>query len=159
MKTMKRIVAGLLVVGMMLAVVGCGGEEKTVTLRADMSAEMGLPTTDTMILTAKGDTIQTLKEVMEIDMSELESEQQDALAALMDATILATAEGIEGVTCTSKTTNSVYSVEFTIDCTNSAAIKAASEAGLIEIEEGFIDKLSLKRTQSGLAASGYKVVE
>lgn len=159
MKTLKRIVAGLLVVGMMLAVVGCGGEEKTVTMRADMSAEMGLPTTDTMILTAKGDTIQTLKEVMEIDMSELESEQQDAIVALMDASIVAVAAGIDGVTCTSKTTNSVYSVEFTIDCTNSATVKAASEAGLLEIEEGFIDKLSLKRTQDGLAASGYKVVE
>lgn len=159
MKTMKRIVAGLLVVGMMLAVVGCGSEEKTVTMRADMSAEIGLPATDTMILTAKGDIIQTLKEVMEIDMSELDSAQQDAIVALMDASILAAAEGIDGVTCTSKTTNSVYSIEFTIDCTDSATVKAASNAGLLEIEEGFIDKLSLKKTQSGLEASGYKVVE
>ena len=159
MKTMKRIVAGLLVVGMMLAVVGCGGEEKTVTLRADMSADMGVPATDTMILTAKGDTIEQLKEIMEIDMSSLDADQQDAVIAIMDATILAAAEGINGITCTSKTTNSIYSVEFTIDCTNSAAVKAASDAGLLEIEEGFIDKLSLKKTQDGLAASGYTVVE
>ena len=159
MKTMKRIVAGLLVVGMMLAVVGCGGEEKTVTLRADMSADMGVPATDTMILTAKGDTIEQLKEIMEIDMSSLDADQQEAVIAIMDATILAAAEGINGITCTSKTTNSIYSVEFTIDCTNSAAVKAASDAGLLEIEEGFIDKLSLKKTQDGLAASGYTVVE
>lgn len=159
MKTMKRIVAGLLVVGMMLAVVGCGGEEKTVTLRADMSADMGVPATDTMILTAKGDTIEQLKEIMEIDMSSLDADQQDAVIAIMDATILAAAEGINGITCTSKTTNSIYSVEFTIDCTNSAAVKAASDAGLLEIEEGFVDKLSLKKTQDGLAASGYTVVE
>lgn len=160
MKTMKRIVAGLLVVGMMLTVVGCGGggEEKTVTLRADMTAEMGMPSTDTMTLTAKGDTIQQLKEVMEIDMSELDSETQDTIAVTMDATILAAAEGIDGVTCNSKTTNSVYSVEFTIDCTNSDAVKAAVEAGLLELE-GFTDKLSLKATQSALEASGYKVVE
>lgn len=159
MKTMKRIVAGLLVIGMMLAVVGCGGEEKTVTLRADMTADMGMPATDTMILTAKGDTIQVLKEVMEIDMSDLDSEQQDAIIAIMDATIVAAAEGINGVTCTSTTTNSVYSIELTVDCTNSAAIKAAEEAGLLEMEEEGVETLSLKKTQDNLTASGYTVVE
>lgn len=159
MKTMKRIAAGLLAIGMMLAVVGCGGEEKTVTMRADMTAEMGIPSTDTMIITAKGDTIEKLKEVMEIDMSSLDASQQDAFAALMDDTILTAAEGIDGITCKSSTNNSVYSVEFTIDCTNSAAVKAAAEAGLLEIEDGFIDKLSLKKTQDGLKASGYTEVE
>lgn len=160
MKTMKRIVAGLLVVGMMLALVGCGSsEEKTVTLRTDMSADVGLPSTDTMILTAKGDTIQQMKEITEIDMTGFDEDYQQAIADLMDAEVVSVAEGIDGVTCTSKITNSVYTIELTIDCTNGTTVKAAAEAGIIEIEDGLIDKLSLKRTQSGLEASGYTVVE
>ena len=158
MKTMKRIVAGLLVVGMMLAVVGCGGEEKTVTLSVDMSAEIGLPATDTMILTAKGDTIQQLKEITEIDLADVDDDLKDLFIETLDEQ-LAVGQDINGVTCSSKMNGSVYTIEFTVDCTNSAAVKAASDAGLLEIEEGFIDKLSLKRTQDGLAASGYKVVE
>ena len=158
MKTMKRILAGLLVVGMMLAVAGCGGEEKTVTLSLDMSAEMGLPTTDTMILTAKGDIIQQLKEITEVDLVDIDDEMKDLFIEVLDEQ-LAVAQGIDGVTCSSKMNGSVYTIEFTVDCTNSAAVKAASEAGLLEIEEGFVDKLSLKRTQDGLKASGYTVVE
>lgn len=158
MKTMKHIVTGLLIVGMMLAVVGCGGEEKTVTLSLDMSAEMGLPTTDTMILTAKGDTIQQLKEITEVDLADIDDDLKDLFIEVLDEQ-LAAAQDINGVTCSSKMNGTVYTIEFIVDCTNSAAVKAASEAGLLEIEEGFIDKLSLKRTQDGLTASGYKVVE
>ena len=161
MKRMKRILAGLLVAGMMLALVGCGGggEEKTVTLRADMTEDMGLPTTDTMILTAKGDTIQTLKEIMEIDFADIDEELIDAFIEILDETFVSVAQDIDGITCSSKMSGSVYTLELIVDCTNSATVKAASQNGLLEIEEGLIDKLSLKATQDGLVASGYVVVE
>lgn len=160
MKRMKRILAGLLVACMMLAVVGCGdgGEEKTVTLSTDMSAEMGVPATDTMILTAKGDTIQQLKEVAEFDLADYDDETRDSFIAVMDIAYESIAEDIDGVTFSSKTSGAVYTIEITVDCTNSNTIKAAAEQDLIQIE-GNASMLSLKATQSGLEASGYAVVE
>ena len=160
MKRMKRILAGLLVAGMMLALVGCGGggEEKTVTLRADMTADMGVPATDTMILTAKGDLIQTLKEVMEIDLADIDEDLRDVFIDALEEAIVSVAQGIDGITCSSNLSGSVYTIEVTFDCTKSATVKAASETGLLQIE-GDTDKLSLKATQDGLTASGYVVVE
>ena len=161
MKRMKRILASLLVAGMMLALVGCGGggEEKTVTLRADMTADMGLPTTDTMILTAKGDTIQTLKEVMEMDFEDIDEDLRDLLIEALEESIISPAQEINGVTCSSNLSGSVYTLELTIDCSSSATLNAVKEANLLEIEEGLLNKLSLKATQDGLKASGYVEVE
>ena len=150
-----------MVAGMMLALVGCegGGEEKTVTLRADITADMGVPSTDTMILTAKGDVIQTLKEVMEIDLADIDEDLRDVFIDALDESIVSVAQGIDGITCSSNVSGSVYTVELTFDCTKSATLKVASEAGLLEIEEGLTSELSLKNTQSALEASGYEVVE
>ena len=164
MKRMKRILAGLLAVGMMLAVVGCGdgGEEKTVTLRADVSDQTGIPTTDTMILTAKGDSLQQFREVMEIDLSDYDEDDRAVFAETYDSIFAATvqeANAVDGITASTKFAGTVYSFEFTVDCTNSSATEAAVDLGLITMDKGLISKLSLKATQSGLEASGYKVVE
>lgn len=156
MKTMKRIVVAVLAIMMMLSLAACGAE-KTVVLRGDMSAQMGVPSTDTWTLTAKGDTIQTMNEVVEIDLSSYDEATQNLMVSSLDSMILEPAKGIDGVTCTSKVNNGVYTVEMTIDCTGDA-VKKAADAGLISVD-GNADRLSLKQTQSSLTSQGFVVVE
>lgn len=157
MKTMKRIVAALLVVGMMLTTVACGAEQ-TVTLQADLS-ESGMTMTDTMVLNAKGDTVQELKEILVLDISTYDDETKDYLISILNASYVVPAQTINGVTCTDSTTDSSYTIELTIDCTNSSAIQEAASAGLLDVSDTSASRISLKATQSGLESSGYTVVE
>lgn len=157
MKTMKRIVVALLVVGMMLTAVACGAEQ-TVTMRADLS-ESGMAMTDTMVLNAKGDTVQELKEIMVLDLSTYDDETKDYLISFLNASYVVPAQAINGVTCTDSTTDSSYTIELTIDCTNSDAIKEAANADILDVSDTNAGRISLKATQSGLEAAGYKVVE
>ena len=158
MKRMKRIVACLLAVGMVFSIAACGGSEQSVTLRGDMSDDVGLPATDTWTLTAKGDTVQTLKEVMEIDLSSYDDETKDAMITYWQGIIVEPAKAINGVTCKDNTSGSIYTIEFSIDCTNNDTVSQASAAGLIQID-GNSSRLSLKATQSSLESQGYTVVE
>ena len=157
MKTMKRILVALLIVGMMLTAVACGAEQ-TVTLQADLS-ESGMSMTDTMVLNAKGDTVQELKEIMVLDISTYDEETKDYLISLLNESYVVPAHAINGVTCTDSTTDSSYTIELTVDCTNSSAIKEAAAAGILDVSDTSAGRISLKATQSGLEANGYTVVE
>lgn len=158
MRTMKQTVAILLVIVMALSLAACGGSESTVMLRGDMTNEMGgIPTTDTWTLTAKGDIIQSIKEVFELDLSEYDDETRDMLVSSFDSLILEPAKGIEGVTCTGRMDGTTYIVEITVDCTGDA-VKEAAEVGILEVD-GSTDAISLKQTQSSLEGQGYEVVE
>ena len=158
MKNMRQISALFLAVVMALSLAACGGAEKTVVLRGDVTDDMGgIPTTDTWTLTAKGDVVQTMKEVFELDLSEYDDETRDYFTSMLDSLILEPAEGIEGVECTSNMTGTTYLVELTVDCTGSA-VKEAAEAGILTVD-GNADIISLKQTQASLEQQGYEVVE
>ena len=158
MKTMRRVSVCFLAIVMVLSLAACGGgAETTVVLRGDLSADAGVPTTDTFTLTAKGDTVQTIKEVLEMDLSEYDDETKESFSALFDSLIVEPAQAIDGVTCTSRTAGNIYTIEMTVDCTGNA-VKEAADAGILQIEGGS-DKISLKRTQAGFEQQGYQVVE
>ena len=157
MKTTKRIAAAVLALVMVFALAACGGAEKTVTLRGDMSDATGMPTTDTWTMTAKGDIVQTLNEVLEFDLSESDDETIAAIESMMESTIINPANEIDGIECTGKTEDGVYTIELNVDCTGSAVSKAA-EAGILTID-GTSKAISLKQTQASLEKQGYEVVE
>lgn len=157
MKTMKQITAAFLAIVMALSLAACGGAETTVVLRGDISDEMGLPTTDTWTLTAKGDIVQTLKEVIEVDLSEYDDETKDYFIELVGSILLDAAQGIEGVVSNDRKEGNTYIIELTVDCTGDA-VKKAAEAGILEVD-GNANAISLKETRSSLEAQGYKVVE
>ena len=157
MKTMKKCAAMFLAVVMALSLAACGGAEKTVVLRGDMTDEMGIPTTDTFTLTAKGDIVQTINEVFELDLSDYDDETKDHLIASFDSFLLEPAKDIEGVECTGQMEGTTYTIELTVDCTGTA-VKEAAEAGILAVD-GSADIISLKQTQSALEGQGYEVVE
>ena len=80
---MKKIVSSLLVLCMALALTACGGKEQTLVLRSEQE-QNGLTMVDTMTLEAKGDKIQKMKEVIELDMSSFDETQQTTLVAVYD---------------------------------------------------------------------------
>lgn len=158
MKTMRKSAAIFLVLVMVLSLTACGASESTVVLRGDTTEEMGgIPTTDTWTLTAKGDIVQTLTEVLELDLSEYDDETRESFISLVGGAMLDAAQGIEGVVYTDRTEGTTYIVEITVDCTGDA-IKEAVDAGLFEVD-GDSDIISLKETRSSLESQGYKVVE
>ena len=157
MKTMRRMTAVLFVIVMALSLAACGGAEKTLVLRGDLSDEMGIPTTDTFTLTAKGDIVQTMKEVFEMDFAGYDDETKDSYISLFDELILEPANAINGVDCTSREQGSTYIIELKIDCTGNAVSEAA-EAGILTVD-GDADTISLKETRSSLESQGYVVVE
>lgn len=158
MKAIRKIATILLAVGMILSLAACGGTEKTLTMRGDASDQLGgIPSTDTWIMTAKNDVIQTIKEVMEIDLSEYDEETKETISSTVGNLLMETAQGIEGVTCVDRTEGNTYIVELTIDC-NADTLKEVTDTGLLTLEND-AERISLKQTQTSLEAQGYEVVE
>ena len=157
MKITRRIAAVLLALVMVFSLAACGGSEKTVTLRGDLSDAMGMPTTDTWTMTAKGDIVQTLNEVLEFDLSESDDETKAAIEAMMESTIVTPANDIDGIECSGKMEDGIYAIELKVDCTGDAVSKAA-DAGILQID-GTSKAISLKQTQASLTSQGYEVVE
>ena len=159
MKTMRQISALFLAIVMALSLAACGASETTVVLRGDLTDEMdGIPSTDTWTLTAKGDVIKTMKEVVEYDLSDYDDETRDLFTSTFDSLVIEPAKKIDGLTCTSRMTNGVYTIELTVDCTGNA-VKEAAAAGILTVDDNDADFFSLQRTQTSLEQQGYKVVE
>lgn len=158
MKTVKQMTAFFLVIVLALSLAACGSSETTVVLQGDMTdATGGIPATDTWTLTAKGDIVQTVKEVYEMDFSDFDQETIDLAVSMFDSMILEPAQGIKGVSCTSKMNGSTYVITLTIECKGNT-IKEAANAGILSVD-GSADAISLKQTQASLEQQGYKVVK
>ena len=158
MKTIRQMTVIFLAAVLALSLAACGSAEKTVVLQGDMTEETGgIPTTDTWTLTAKGDIIQKITEVYEMDFSDYDEEMIAMATSMFDSLIMEPAQGIEGVECTSAMNGSTYVITMTIDCTGDA-LKQAAEAELLTVD-GNTDAISLKQTQESLEGQGYKVIE
>ncbi len=155
MKKMRRMVAGLLAIGMAFALTACGGKEQTVTYRME-TEDSGIKMVDTMTLTAKGDKVEKLSETIEIDTSSLD----EATAAVISETYDAMVEqykAVDGVDCTGESAEGKYTIKIDVDTTGDA-IKTLSDQGLMEVE-GDASGISLKKTGTALEGSGYSKVE
>lgn len=155
MKKMRRVVAGVLALGMMLALTACGGKEQTVTYRLEQE-QNGLKMEDTMTLNAKGDTVQKMSEVVKVDLSTLDDAQKEQINTLYDQ-MVEQYKAVDGVECTGEKTDSSYTIKVEIDATGNA-VKELSKAGLLQVD-GNASRISLKETGKGLEGAGYKKVE
>lgn len=155
MKKMRRVVAGLLALGMVLALTACGGKEQTATYRME-TEQNGLKMEDTMTLTAKGDTVQKMSEVVKVDTSTLEDEQKELINTLYDQ-MVEQYKAVDGVECKGEKTDTSYTITIDIDATGNA-VKELSKQGLLQVD-GNADRISLKITGTSLESAGYKKVE
>lgn len=155
MKKMRRVVAGLLALGMVFALTACGGKEQTVTYRME-TEQNGLKMEDTMTLSAKGDTVQKISEVVKVDTSTLQDEQKEQINTLYDQ-MVELYKAVDGVECTGEKSDTSYTITIDIDATGNA-VKELSEQGLLQVD-GNANRISLKVTGSSLESAGYKKAE
>ena len=150
MKKMRRVVAGILAVGMALALTACGGKEQTVSYRME-TEESGMKMTDTMTLTAKGDKVEKISETIDIDTAALDEEIRTQMNAAYDA-MVEQYKAVDGVECTGEAGDTTYTIKIDIDATGSA-VKDLSDKGLLEVS-GDANGISLKATGTALESGG-----
>lgn len=157
MRKMKRVVVGLLALGMAFTMTACGGKEQTVTYRGEME-ESGLKATDTMTFTAKGDTVEKLNEVIEFDISSFDDSVKEQLNTVYEE-LSGTYSAIDGVECTMTTGDNTITLNIDVDTTGDA-VKELTSQGLLDMNGGDgSGKISLKASGASLESSGYEKVE
>ena len=147
---MKKIITSLVILAAAVSLTACGGKEQSVTYTMESDLN-GVIMTDTMVLDAKGDRVQQMTEIVEVDTT-----TQSLLVEQYDA-IVETYNSVEGVECTSETGEGTYSITIVIDATGDAISELAS-LGLLQVEGG-TDGISLEGTGEALTQSGYTLVE
>ena len=152
---MKKIISLLSVFVLVVSLTACGGKEQSATYTMQSEVD-GLVMTDTMTLGAKGDTVQTMTEVIALDLSSFDESTQTALTETY-STIVDSYNSVEGVECTMESGDGSISITVVIDATGEAVSQLA-DAGLLQVE-GDADRLSLSATGEALVESGYTLVE
>ena len=151
----RKIISGLAVLTMALALTACGGKEQSATyvMESDLN---GVIMTDTMTLDAKGDVVQQMTETVELDMAGVDETTQSMLVEQYDMVVDAY-NAVEGVECTSQSAEGTYSITIVIDATGDAVSELAAQ-GLLQVE-GNTDGISLEATEEALTAGGYTLQE
>lgn len=153
---MKKTIKAVTALCITLTLTACIGGTKEVTYRSEHEQESGLKMVDTMTLTAKKDAVQKIDDVIEIDMSGFENEEQRKMAAAYNK-LVEQYRSIEGVECTSAVGTGTYTISLTID-TESGALEELSSRDMIVIE-GEGETLSLESIGASLEENGYSIVE
>lgn len=115
----------------------------------------GLKMIDTMTLSATGDAVQMMTEVIELDLSEFDEDTQIALVEVY-SDIVDQYNSVEGVECSAESDEDRYTITINIDATGDA-VSQLVDLGLLQVE-GNMDSLSLSGTGDALEASGYRMI-
>ena len=161
MKVIKHIVTCLFVISMAFSLVACGGsdnKEQTVVMRYENS-EDGFSMTDTVTLTALGDTLQKEEGVVEFDISALDDKEKVALTAIMHSEYAGYYGDSEAASFNDNITDTTYTINYSVDFTGDW--NTLVESGVIDMEtyESDDDYVSLEKTIQSLQVEGYKPVE
>ena len=154
---MKKLISALLVVSMILLLASCGSTEPTTaTYRTEME-QNGLVMVDTMTIDAKGDSIEKMTEIIEMDFSAFDDATIEQFYITYD-TLVEQYNSVEGVECTSEPGDKSYTMTVVIDATGDA-VGTLAEMGLLAVEGNADGVLSLKATEEALLNSGFEKVE
>ena len=156
MKKMKRVIVGLMALGMAFTMTACGGKEQTVTYRNETETS-GIKTTDTMTFTAKGDIVEKLTEVIEFDISSFDDATKEQFNSTYEE-LVAQYNDIEGVNCTMTAGDDTITFNIDVDTTGDA-VNELTEKNLLAMEGGGSGKISLKASAASLESTGYEKVE
>lgn len=155
---MKKTISAILVITMLLALVGCGSMEpqsKTATLTYNDEAN-GI--SYVYYLEAIGDKCQKLTQTTNLDCSLYDGEQIEYMKEAME-TYAGIYEAYEGVSYTSQISDTQLTETLTVDLSDMALVKSLSDAGLLPMENGDADYISLKKTVDSLKNQGWTQVE
>ncbi|MCO8193458.1 MULTISPECIES: DUF1307 domain-containing protein [Anaerofustis] len=153
---MKKIFKAILVCTLILSLfslTGCGGKEQTVILKCDYAAGVEIQAT----LHAKGDTIDKIKQVTSIDISNYSDKQIESLYNQNDI-LKKQFESIEGLTYDIKEENKVVyeTIEVTFTKDN---MKQLANANIFITNGSNVSKISLEKTIKQFESQGFEIVE
>lgn len=157
MKAMRRIVAVLLAVGMVLSFGACGSSEQSVTFQYT-DIQSGITSTQTITLYAKGDTVQRVEAYNDIERTLSDLSNVDAINAQYQAAVdwlnsmVDKYNVIDGCVASVNDVGTSCRLTLTVDCTGDA-LSVLSAHGLMELED------SLKANRERMESDGYTVVE
>lgn len=149
-----RLTAVLLCTAMFLT--ACGGKDQSAVYRM-ITEQNGITMTDTMNLHAKGDSIQEINEVIELNMSAFGDDICSQMSTYYDE-LAAMYQAIEGVECTTENKDKIYTITVNIDATGDAVNELAKQ-GLMEIQGDSEGKISLEASGESLEANGFEKVD
>lgn len=152
----KKKISCMLAVLLVLSLSACGGREKSAAYTMETELESGVKMTDTLTLNAKGDTVQQITEVVKLDMTGLNTVEQEEVAERSD-TIAEQYRAVEGVECTTENADGVYSMTIVIPVSEDTVSKLA-EQNLLTITGG-TGEISMKSTEESLLENNYTLVE
>lgn len=153
---MKKFKIGAVLLCTAMLMTACGGKEQSATYQM-VSEQNGITMTDSMTLNAKGDTIQSIEETIEMDMSSFDDDTYAQMTEYYEQ-MIGMYQAVEGVECTGSDSNKVYTISVTIDATGDAISELASQ-GLMQIEGDSSGKMSFKGSGEALEGSGFEKVE
>ena len=161
MKVNRHITTVLLAIGITLSLSACGGSddtEQTVIMRYEDS-EDGFSMTDTVTLTALGDTLQKEEGVVEFDISSLDDQEKAELTAIMHSEYADYYGDSDAASFDDNVTDTTYTINYSVDFTGDW--NALVESGVIDMEtyESDDDYVSLEKTIQSLQVEGYKPIE
>lgn len=153
---MKKTISAIFVITLLLALVGCGATEpKTATL---IYSETDTGITYRYHLEAIGDKCQKLTQTTCLDCSMYDADQMAYLEAAI-AEYAGIYAAYEGVSYTTDITDSQITEVLTIDVSDMTLVKSLSSAGLLPMDNGSADYISLQKTVESLESQGWTVVE
>lgn len=152
---MKKKIYTTCLLAVAFLLTACGGKKQSITYRLEEKKE-SLSITDTMTLTAKGDAVQKIAETIVFDLSFYDEDTRklmiEAYAALAESY-----QAVDGVECTGKEADDIYTIEMQIDAEEKTLTKL-TEQGLLQVD-GDTDRISLTKTGTALEEAGYTKVD
>lgn len=153
---MKKTISAILVITLLLALVGCGSAEpKTATLTYE-DASSGV--SYVYHLEAIGDKCQKLTQTTYLDCSIYDADQIEYLKEAIEE-YAGIYDEYEGVTYKTEIGDTTLTEVLTIDVSNMTLVKSLSDAGLLPMDNGSADYISLKKTVESLKSQGWTLVE
>ena len=152
---MKKVISMLTVFCLVLSLTACGSKMQSVTY-CSKTEESGLKMTDTMTMEAKGDSVQSITEEIEMDLTGFDEETQKVICGVYDE-LVEQYQSIEGVEGSGEITDGIYTMHIVIDATGDAVSELAGQ-GLLEVD-GDTNWISLQKTMDSLESNGYEKVK
>lgn len=152
---MKRTISAVMIITLLLALVGCGSTEPTITTLTYDDVANGI--FYVYELEAVGDKCQKLTQTATVDCSELDQEQIEYFKEAMEeyAGIYAAYEGVSHKIDISDTT---LTEAVTVDLSDMSLLKTLCDAGLVPMSNPDADYISLNDTVKSMKAQGWTKV-